>query len=134
LPPKDPNLELPFEVPAGSGVVFADNPQVSPRPVFHMPPGEADVGDLAWFLPKGLTAECLTTAPQTCDYSHTIAQPVFYPGTYYIVMWNPSGVPTDYTANIGYSEAHYEEPDPEILDLIRDNGLLHRTCADYPKE
>ncbi|MFT3927064.1 MAG: hypothetical protein QM778_31245 [Myxococcales bacterium] len=134
LPPADPSLDLPFEVPAGNGVVFADNPEISPRPVFHMPQGEADMGDLKWFLPAGLTQECLQTNPQACDLSHTIAQPVFYPGTYYIVMWNPSGVQTDYTASIGYSEAHYEEPPQDIVELLRDNGLLHRGCADYPKE
>ncbi len=132
LPPADPSLDLPFDVPAGNGVVFADNPRVRPRPIFVLPPGEADLGNMSWFLPQGLTQHCLEEAQWECDFSNTIAQPVFYPGTYYIVMWNPTGVQTDYTANIGYSEAHYEEPSPEDVEILRDWGILHRGCAPYP--
>jgi hypothetical protein len=66
-----------------------------------------------------------------CDFTNTIAQPVFYPGTYYLAMWNPTGIPTDYIASIGYSEAHYEA-DPEILEQLQD-GVLHRSCHEpYP--
>ena len=72
------------------------------------------------------------TAQWQCDFSNTIARPVFYPGTYYIVIWNPTGIPTDYTANIGYSEENYQH-NPDAEDLVRDNGLLHRTCHQpYP--
>jgi hypothetical protein len=89
---------------------------------------ESDLGVIRWFLPLGLSQHCLLEAQWECDFSHSIAQPVFYPGTYWIAMWNPTGIPTDYTANIGYSEANYEPPDPEIIALVRDYGIRHRSC------
>jgi hypothetical protein len=48
-------------------------------------------------------------------------------------MWNPTGIPTDYTANIGYSEGNYEPADPEIIALVCDYGIRHRSCHEpYP--
>jgi hypothetical protein len=134
LPPKDPSLNLPFAVPAGMGVVFADNPRVffpDKRELFPLEE-ESGLGDISWFLPEGLSQDCLLNNQAECDFSNTIAQPVFYPGTYQIVMWNPTRIPTDYTANIGFIETG-APGDPEVEDLIRDNGLLHRSCHEpYP--
>ena len=133
LPPDDGTLALPFDVPPGLGVIKAENPWIcypDQRPIFTL--DEGDLGPISWFLPSGLTQECLMTAQWQCDFSNTIAQPVFYPGTYYIVIWNPKGIPTDYTANIGYGEENYQ-PNPEAEALVRDNGLLHRRChGPYP--
>ena len=79
-----------------------------------------------------LGQDCLLNNQAACDFTNTISQPVFYPGTYYLAMWNPNGVPTDYTANIGFIETG-EEGTPEVNDMIRDNGLLHRSCHEpYP--
>jgi hypothetical protein len=134
LPPATAEMQLPFEVPAGMGVIKANNPAVAypgKRAVFQLE--EADLGTISWFLPLGLTQECLLTNPSLCDFTNTIAQPVFYPGDYYLAIWNPTGIPTDYTANIGYSEANYTPADPATAALIRDNGLAHRGCsAPYP--
>jgi hypothetical protein len=108
LPAPDPGLELPFDLLPGQGVVFADNPPIAPgtaRPVFNFP--EADY---AWFLPDGLTEQCLLYAPWTCDFSNTISTPVFVPGDYFLVMWNPTGQPMDYTANIGFREDLFQGP------------------------
>ena len=133
LPAPTAGMNLPFAVPAGLGVVLANNPRIpypQKREIFQLE--EGDLGDISWFLPKGLSQNCLLNAQWLCDFSNTIAQPVFYPGTYYLAIWNPTGVPTDYTANIGYIEAGLT-PDPEAQDLIRDNGLLHRSCHEpYP--
>lgn len=133
LPAPTPGLDLPFSVPAGLGVVLANNPHVpfpGKREIFTLE--EGDLGDISWFLPQGLSQHCLLEAQWECDFSNTIALPVFYPGTYYVAIWNPTGIPTDYTANIGYSEEHFT-PNPEAEDLIRDNALLHRTCHEpYP--
>lgn len=133
LPPPAPGVSLPFAVPPGLGVVVANNPRIpfpGKREVFHLE--EGDLGDISWFLPQGLSQQCLTEAQWLCDFSNTIAQPVFYPGTYYLAIWNPTGIPTDYTANIGFSEENYS-PDPDVLELIRDNALLHRSCHEpYP--
>jgi hypothetical protein len=133
LPAPAAGLDLPFSVPAGLGVVVAQNPKIpfpGKREIFALE--ESDLGDISWFLPQGLSQYCLLEAPYLCDFSNTIAQPVFYPGTYYIAIWNPTGLPTDYTANIGYSEENYT-PNPEAEDLIRDNALLHRSCHEpYP--
>jgi hypothetical protein len=116
------------------GVIMAHNPKIpypDKRPIFHLE--EGDLGDIAWFLPLGLTQECLLTNPFLCDFTNTIMLPVFYPGTYQIVIWNPTKIPTDYTANIGFDEANFTPTPPDIADQIRDNGLLHRSChKPYP--
>jgi hypothetical protein len=128
-PPVNPEA-LPFVVPPGMGVAFAPNPRPeggSERPVFSDP----NLG-LSWFLPLGLTQECLFNAPWACDYTNTISVPVFVPGTYYLVMWDPDGVPQDYTANIGFLESGLP-PDPSVIDLVKDNGWLHHPCTPpYP--
>ena len=131
LPAPTSDMHLPFTVPAGMGVIAKTNPPIyypEKRPIFSV---EEEGLSLSFFLPKGLTDECLRTNPTACDFTNTIAQPVFYPGTYYIVMWNPAMIPTDYIASVGFSEAHYD-PDPEILEKLKE-GVLHRTChTPYP--
>jgi hypothetical protein len=128
-------MDLPFAVPAGMGVVMANSPRIQlpeQREIFHLL--EGDLGDISWFLPKGLSQYCLQHDQSQCDFSNTIARPVFYPGTYYLVIWNPTAHQTDYTANIGFREDHYSL-DPAVAEQIRDNGLLHRPCHDpYPFE
>ena len=138
LPPPPKDVTLPFLVPPGQGVVFAPNPPVIPRrdrPVFNFP--EADY---AWFLPLGLTEECLLRAPWLCDFSNTINTPVYVPGTYLLVIWNPTGRRLDYTANFGFREDLFEGPadTDEKLDarsraeiitpLIEDFKLNHVRC------
>jgi len=130
LPAPTPDLGLPFAVPAGMGAIKANNPLVpfpEKRAIFTLEE-DADLGSITWFLPKGVTQDCLFNNPLSCDFTNTIAQPVFYPGTYYIAIWNPTSIPTDYTANIGYSEVGTTPPDAQTADLIRDNGLAHRGC------
>ena len=108
LPPPPADVELPFDVPAGLGVVYAPNPALAPgldRPVFNFPEAE-----YAWLLPQGLTEYCLLYAPFLCDFSNTISTPVFVPGTYFIAMWNPTGKPMDYTANLGFREDLFQGP------------------------
>lgn len=134
LPPATPEMNLPFSVPAGYGVVKAENPRVhrpDTREIFELEES-ADLGTITWFLPEGLSQDCLLHNQAACDFSNTIGQPVFYPGDYYLAIWNPNGVPTDYTANIGFVETGVEGT-PEVHDMIRDNGLLHRNCHEpYP--
>lgn len=126
LPAPSPDLNLPFTVPEGYGVVFADNPPLKRREVFF---AEDDL-NLSWFLPLGLSQDCLLTG--TCDFSNVISRFVTIPGTYYIAIWDKSGKPQDYTANIGFRE-DLTNPDPVILDAVRDNKLLHTPCTDpYP--
>ena len=67
-------------------------------------------GDYAWFLPQGLTEQCLLHAPWLCDFSNTINTPVFVPGTYFLLIWNPTGGRIDYTANFGCREDLFEGP------------------------
>lgn len=128
-PPADP-AALPFPVPPGMGVAFAPNPRPEggiDRAVFSDP----SLG-LAWFLPLGLTQECLFGDPRTCDYRNTISVPVFVPGTYHLVMWDPDGQPQDYTANIGFLEGGIPA-DPAVIAAVRDNGWLHGPCTPpYP--
>jgi len=133
LPAPDPAIELPFDVPPGMGIVVADNPWVlypNKREIFNLEEGH--LGDISWFLPEGLSQDCLLNAPYLCDFTNTIAQPVFAPGTYYIAIWNPTGIPTDYTANVGTSEENFVE-DEEVEELVADNKTLHRSCnTPYP--
>ncbi len=134
LPPATAGMNLPFAVPAGYGVVKAENPKVSwpdKREVFHLEES-AELGEISWFLPEGLSQDCLLNNQAACDFTNTISQPLFYPGDYYLAIWNPNGVPTDYTANIGFIETGVEGT-PEVNDMVRDNGLLHRSCHEpYP--
>lgn len=138
LPPPPLDVDLPFDVPPGLGVVFADNPKIKPaknRPVFNFPEG-----DYAWFLPLGLTEHCLLNAPFTCDFSNTISTPIFVPGDYYLVIWNPEGGKMDYTANIGFRERLLSGPadTPEkvaartraavVESVINDFKTSHRDC------
>lgn len=128
--PQPPPASLPFEVPPGMGVIVADNPVIEEggRPIFDLDTAEPELNlGIGWFLPLGLTQECLLINPFLCNFSNTIAQPVFAPGIYSIIMWNPDGKEQDYTANIGFSEENLIRS-PEIEDLIRDNALLHTSC------
>jgi hypothetical protein len=129
LPPAPPGL--PFDAPPGFGVLVALNPTIpsnEERPIFH---AEGDL-NISWFLPDGLTEQCLLHAPWTCDFSNTISTPVFVPGPYYIVTWDPQGKHQNYTFNIGFEEGS-TMPDPETEDIIRDNEWMHTPCTEpYP--
>ena len=131
LPP--PSVDLPFDVPPGMGVIVANNPKVdigSERSIFDIDIAEPQLNlGIAWFLPQGITQDCLLNNPFQCDFSNSIALPVFVPGIYSIIMYDPDGKAQDYTANIGSSEEN-QIPNPEVEDLIRDNNLLHTACSE----
>ena len=75
-----------------------------------------------------MSEECLFAQPfPTCDFSHTIFEFVFVPGTYQLVIWDLEGRPQDYTANIGFSEEN-TVPNPEGESQIKDNQHLHEHC------
>lgn len=126
---------VPFTVPEGWGVVVAQNPPVvedAERPLFVLPAeGGIDLG-LSWFLPQGLTQDCLFYAPWTCDYTNTVSTVVFAPGMYFLAVWDPDGVKQDYTLNVGFLEDNYQ-PDPLLEAWVQDNGHLHLPCTPpYP--
>ncbi len=127
---------LPFNVPKGMGLIVANNPPIGEkqrRPIFEIDLIEPELQlGLKWYLPMGLTQECLTNNPSECDFSNTIAQPIFTPGFYTIIMWDPRGKKQDYTATIGTSEEN-RIVNLEIEDLVRNNGLLHKKCRRRPK-
>ena len=137
LPPS-PDMDLPFDVPPGYGIIVAENPGVGKketRPEFNIDLADPELAlGISWFLPLGLTQECLLEAPWTCDYRNTISQPIFVPGNYYVVMWDPEGKQQDYTANIGFLEEVSGEIDQtDMQEMVKDNALLHRPCRDpYP--
>lgn len=116
---------LPFGVPAGYGAVVADNPKHKNREVL------TEVG-ITWFLPQGLTQHCLYNTPWSCDYTNTISQAVMAPGTYYIVIFNDTGRPGDYTANIGVLEGFDPPKTPEqeaIIELVASGGWYRLPCV-----
>ena len=129
LPPPRPGLHLPFEVPVGYGVLYADNPKPPhgvQREIFNLEEGSAS--GISWFLPVGLSEDCLFAQPfPTCDFSNTIFTPVFVPGVYQIVIWDPKGKAQDYTANIGLSEEDTVE-NPVAECQVKANRHLHRRC------
>jgi hypothetical protein len=138
FPEPTPDLDLPFEIPPGYGIIIAENPELGKkeqRPIFNidLADPELELG-LSWFLPLGLTQDCLLYQPWLCNYENTISQPIFVPGVYYIVMWDPNGKRQDYTANIGFLEEVSEVIDQtEMQELVKDNALLHRPCREpYP--
>ena len=136
LPRPPVDLKLPFQVPAGKGVIIANNPVIKKggRPIFDIDIAEPGLElGIAWFLPLGLTMECLLNPPPLCDFSNTIFQFISVPGTYWIAIFDPSGKVQDYTANIGFSEINFV-PNPEIEDLVRDNGHLHTPCHEPVNE
>jgi hypothetical protein len=127
--------DVPFAVPPGYGVLLAPNPPIGEdeeRPIFVLPAeGGLDLG-LSWFLPQGLTQQCLFQAPWTCDYTNTINTIVWAPGVYYLAVWDPDGVKQDYTANIGFLEDSYQ-PNPMLEAWVQGNGHLHGPCRPpYP--
>lgn len=124
----EPEECLPFDIPAGYGAVVADHPKVKDRPVM------TEVG-IYWYLPDGLTQHCLYNAPWTCDYTNTISHTVFTPGTYYIVVFNDTGRPGDYTASIGILEGFdppkTEEQERRLEEVA--NGSWYRVNCVQPK-
>jgi hypothetical protein len=130
LPP--PSVDLPFDVPPGMGVILASNPKIglgNKRSIFDIDIAEPQLNlGISWFLPQGLTQDCLRNDISQCDFSNSIALPVFVPGIYNIIVYDPNGKAQDYTANIGSSEEN-RIPNPEVEDLIRDNNLLHTACS-----
>jgi hypothetical protein len=128
-----PSVDLPFDVPPGMGVIVANNPKVGlgeKRPIFDMDFTEPLLNlGIGWFLPQGITQDCLLNHPYLCDFSNSIALPVFVPGIYNIIVYDPAGKAQDYTANIGSSEEN-RIPNSEVEDLIRDNNLLHTACSE----
>lgn len=117
---------LPFDVPAGYGAIVADHPKEDMRETFF----EAGI---TWFLPKGLSQDCLYNSPWSCDYTNTISQPVFNPGTYYIVMFNDTGRPGDYTANIGVLEGFDGPQTPEqhaIIEYVASGEWYKVDCVE----
>ena len=133
-PVQDPiYFDLPFDVPPGHGVLPVYNTPVQgheERVIFYLPPEDTDPPlNLSWFLPTG----CSVDPHFDCSEADALAVPIFAPfTTAYFVVWDPDGVPQDYTVNIGVDETNFQSF-PEIEDFVRDNGHLHRPCTDpYP--
>ena len=120
--------ELPFDsswIPPDHGVVIAYNNRVrkADRPIFTLHADELNKEvdllnstqesglsnlkeDLSWswYLPHGLSQECLFCSPFDCDFSNSLGVPVFSPGTYYIVVFNTMELAGDYNLSIGTGE------------------------------
>ena len=126
LPDPEPNANLPFDIPddcEDCGIVVAYQTKVplwewNSRPVFAL----TDVPGcfISWFFPVDFENDLIM---------HTID----VPGTYYIVIWNPDGLPCDYTANIGFEETFSEEDRfrvDTITPMYSDHRILHFRCME----
>lgn len=126
-------FDLPFDVPPGHGVLPVYNTPVQgneERVIFYLPPEDTDTPlNLSWFLPSG----CKLEPYFDCSQADALGAPIFAPYTIaYLVVWDPDGVPQDYTLNIGVDERNFQNF-PEIEDFVRDNNHLHRPCTEpYP--
>ena len=61
-------------------------------------------GEVSWFLPHGVTQECLHCTPWACPMDDSLFQPVFVPGYYQVWIWNDSGRGGDYNLSMGIGE------------------------------
>ena len=126
LPDPEPDANLPFDIPEDCedcGIVVAYQTEVplgewNLRPVFSL----TDVPGvhISWFFPADF-------------YTDIIMETINVPGTYYIVMWNPSRLPCDYTANIGFEETFSEEDRfrvDTITPMYSDHKILHFPCEE----
>lgn len=126
-------FDLPFTVPPGHGVLPVYNTPVQgneERVIFYLPPEDTDPPlNLSWFLPTG----CFVEPYFDCTQADALGAPIFAPyTTAYFVVWDPDGVPQDYTVNVGIDEDNTVHSS-EIEDFVRDNNHLHRPCKDpYP--
>lgn len=119
----DPGEDLPFDIPEGYGAVVAHQTKVPPweeRPVLSL---SADVPgvNISWFFPS------------TPDTDFVFADNITVPGEYYIVVWNPTKLPCDYTANIGLQEVFSVEDkvrESVIIPLYSDQKLLRFPCIE----
>jgi hypothetical protein len=131
-PVQDPDdFDLPFDVPPGHGVLPVYNTPVhgnEERVIFYLPPEDTDEPlNLSWFLPTGCTVE-----PFDCSQADALGAPIFSLTTAYFVVWDPDGVPQDYTLNVGVDESQFQHFE-EIEDFVRDNNHLHGPCTEpYP--
>ena len=123
LPEPDPSEDLPFAIPEGYGALVAHQTRVPPgeeRPVLSL---SADVPgvNISWFFPA---------APET-DF--IFVNNITVSGDYYIAVWNPTRLPGDYTANIGFAEEFSVEDkvrESIIIPLYSDHKLFHFPCLD----
>jgi hypothetical protein len=122
LPDPDPSENYPFEIPEGCGIVSSHPTKVplsEERPVLKLT-DNPDV-NISWFYfsdPENDFAICHLEVP----------------GTYYIVFWNPTKLPCDYTANIGVTEPEISDEDrrqQEIINtLYSDQKVLRFPCVE----
>ena len=129
LPPLETGMDLPFEIPddcVDCGVVVRTPTKVplqqwNERPVMRLTdtPGV----EIAWFfpIPENMMTDLVFEECST-------------PGTYYVVIWNPTGRPCDYTANLGLTE-HFTDEDLLRNSIVNKqyshNRLLHVSCPEF---
>ena len=110
------NMDLPFDIPEGYGVFFAENdeaPATDERETFLEPFG----GTTFYEAPR-----------------HDLTVPVA--GTYYIVLFDADGKTGDYSLATGYEE-RFGSGMARVLrntSTIRSNGWLHRVCDLAPDD
>jgi hypothetical protein len=123
LPTPDASENLPFDVPKGYGALIAHQTRVplgEKRPVFSL---SADMPgtNISWFFPANLQTDFIFVSNITV------------PGDYYIVIWNSTKLPCDYTASIGLSEEFSAEDKIRvevIIPLYSDQKMLRFPCSE----
>ncbi|MBN2341817.1 MAG: hypothetical protein JXX29_10595 [Deltaproteobacteria bacterium] len=123
----EPTAALPANLPPGMGAIVVPGRRVKKdaRPIYTTTEAEMNhlideymdqcadegidleyvYGEVSWFLPHGVTQECLHCTPWACPMDDTLFTPVFVPGIYEIWVWNDTDRPGDYNLSLGIGEA-----------------------------
>lgn len=147
--PTDLLLELPFEIPPGQGAVVVPGYKHQGgelRPIYTTTAEEMNVfvdewmgyckeaegielgyvdGAVSYFLPLGLTQECLHCTPWLCPTDGSLVTPIFLPGIYRLYVFNTwSGRGGDYNLSIGTGE------EGETCEAIRHTLDIYQGIVD----
>jgi len=156
--PDDLSFALPFDIPSGMGAVVVPGYKHRGgelRPIYTTHAEEMNVfveewmatcheegieleyvdGDVSYFLPRGLTQECLHCTPWLCPTDGSLFVPIYLTGTYKLYVFNSwSGRGGDYNLSIGTGEEGETcEAIRHTLDIyqgiVRDEVMVMPHCV-----
>ena len=135
--PLEDSTNVPLKTPQEARVPFPVPPRYGVHAVRDEPPeadkerlifNQADESKLAWFLPNGCFFP--EDGGLNCFNSKSITATVVKPNVpYYIVVWDPKGMPQDYTLNVGFDESFFTRYSRLERSLWNFNAL-HLPCTE----
>lgn len=101
LPALEEGMEVPFDIPAGMGIIIKKQSKQDERMVYTLPYDEFQC-DIRWFFPP---------------MDEAVMHMTGIPGTYYFVVWSEKNKQFSYTMVIGNEENH-SDLDHFQMDLL----------------